>query len=222
MPETPRKNKWILVATDHFTRWQDAIAIPDATAPVVASALDERIFCYFGLPEQLHTDQGAQFESQLLSELCVLWNVNKTHTTPYHPQANGVCERNNRGLGDSLRTLLLTRGQDEWDSLLPQLMRAFRGTPHSATGETANLLMMGRELRLPDQLQHHPPPLDFQPQHTYVQEMKERLEEAHQILQRTPVICRRRFGMVAEQKKKERRESEITTKIFGAIPCTRS
>ena len=129
VPETQRKNKWILVLTDHFTRWQDALALPDATAPVVATALDERVFCYFGLPEQIHTDQGAQFESSLLKELCQMWNVHKSHTTPYHPQANGIVERNNRGLGDSLRTLLLNRGQEEWDLLLPQLMRAFRGTP---------------------------------------------------------------------------------------------
>ena len=113
MPETARGNRWILVLVDHFTRWQDALAIPDATAPVVAAALDERVFCYMGLPEQIHTDQGAQFESQLMTELCQLWGVDKTRTTPYHPQANGMVERNNRGLGDSLRAMLLGRGQDE-------------------------------------------------------------------------------------------------------------
>ena len=129
MPETNRGNRWILVLTDHFTRWQDALALPDATAPVVATALDERIFCYLGLPEQIHTDQGAQFESQLMEELCQLWRVERTRTTPYHPQANGIVERNNRLLGDSLRTLLIDKGQEEWDLLLPQLMRAFRGTP---------------------------------------------------------------------------------------------
>ena len=72
MPETSRGNQWILVLVDHFTRWQDALAIPDATAPVVAAVLDERVFCYMGLPEQIHTDQGAQFESQLMTELCQL------------------------------------------------------------------------------------------------------------------------------------------------------
>ena len=95
MPETARKNRWILVVTDHFTRWQDAIPIPEATAPVVASTLDTRIFCYFGLPEELHSDQGAQFESKLLEELCLLWNIEKTRTTSYHPQGNSVVERNN-------------------------------------------------------------------------------------------------------------------------------
>ena len=159
MPLTQKGNKWILVLTDHFTRWQDALAIPTATASVVAAALDERVFCYLGLPEQIHADQGAQFESELMQELCRLWGVAKTHTTPYHPQANGIVERNNRVLGDSLRTLLLRREQEEWDSLLPQLMRAFKGTPHSTTRETPNFLMLELELRLPDQLQNHPPPL---------------------------------------------------------------
>ena len=182
MPETSKGNRWILVLTDHFTRWQDAIAIPDATAPTVASTLDERCFSYFGLPEQLHTDQGAQFESQLMMELCLMWNVQKTRTTPYHPQANGVVERNNRGLGDSLRALLLSRGQEEWDLLLPQIMRAFRGTPHSATKETANMLMFGRELRLPDQLQCQVPLEAGQATHEYVLKVKERLEEAYEVL----------------------------------------
>ena len=73
MPETDRRNKWILVLTAHFSRWQDAIALPDATAETVATALDERVFCYFGLPEQIYTDQGTQFQCQLMTELCILW-----------------------------------------------------------------------------------------------------------------------------------------------------
>ena len=98
---------------DHFARWQDAIAIPDATAPVVAATLNQRVVCYLVLLEQLHSDQRAQFESQLVEELCALWRIDKTHTTPYHPQSNGIVERSNRNLGDSLRTLLLRRGQEE-------------------------------------------------------------------------------------------------------------
>jgi len=85
MPLTPRWNCWILVLTDHFTWWADTLAIPDASAPTVARVLDQNVFCYFGLPEQLHLDQGSQFQSQLLSDLCRLWEVNKSRTTPYHP-----------------------------------------------------------------------------------------------------------------------------------------
>ena len=100
-----------------------------------------------------------------MKELCALWRVDKTNTKPYHLQFNSMVERGNRNLGDSLRTLLLRRGQEEWDLLLPQIMRGFRGTPDSVTGETANLMMLGRELWLPDQLQlHPPPPMELTPQ----------------------------------------------------------
>ena len=83
-PETQRGNKWILVLTDHFTRWQDALPLADATAPSVATILDERVFCYLGLPEEIHSDQGVQFESTLMHELCALWGSvrrGRPHTT---------------------------------------------------------------------------------------------------------------------------------------------
>ena len=63
MPETWAGNRWMLVVMDHFTRWQDAIPIPDATAPVAAATLDQWVFYYLGLPKQLHSGRGAQFES---------------------------------------------------------------------------------------------------------------------------------------------------------------
>ena len=122
-----------------------------------------------------------------MAELCQLWRVEKTRTAPYHPQANGMVERNNRLLGDSLRTMLLDKGQEEWDLLLPQLMRAFRGTPHSTTGETPNLMMLGRELRLPDQLQYLSPPQESSNRHQFVQDIRARLEEAHTLLQEQQV-----------------------------------
>jgi len=101
------------VLTDHFTRWADALAIPDATALTVAQALDQNVFWYLGLPKQIHMDQGAQFQSQLMGDLCRIWGVNQSWTTPYHQQGNGVVERNNRMLGDALRSMLLGRGQEE-------------------------------------------------------------------------------------------------------------
>ena len=72
MPKTQRENQWILVLSDHFTCWQDEIPLVNAIAPTVATALDERIFCYFGLPKQLHSDLGKQFQFRLIAELCSL------------------------------------------------------------------------------------------------------------------------------------------------------
>jgi hypothetical protein len=101
-----------------------------------------------------------------------------------------VVERNNRVLGDSLRAMLLERTQEDWDWLLPHIMRALRGTPHSVTGETPNLMMLGRELRLPDQLLSHPPLEDNVPQAKYVQNMLRRLQEVHEALSEQQIQLR--------------------------------
>ena len=176
LQETDSGNKWILVLTDHFTRWSDALPLPDARAETVAAVLDERVFCYFGVPETILTDQGRQFESELFQAGCKLWGTKKTRTAPYSPTANGVVERGNRVLGSSLRALLLEAGHFNWDLLLPQVMRAIRATPHTTTGETPNYLMLGRETRLPGTLTSNDNPDVFSPGE-YADQLQKRLDE---------------------------------------------
>ena len=176
-PETEAGNTEILVVADHFTRWYDAIPIPDGRASTVARVLDERVFAYFGIPERVHSDQGAQFQSELFQACCQLWGCTKTQTAPYRPQGNSVVERLNRTLGNSLRALLLDYQHKEWDRLLPQIMRTVRATPHRITGETANYMMLGRETRLPPDIHHPVSPLEYT-EDAYIQELQERLQEA--------------------------------------------
>ena len=189
-PATPRGNTNILVLSDHFTRWRDAIPVQNGSAEVIAETLEERIFCYFGIPERLHTDQGAQFESRLMAELCALWGISKSRTTPYHPQSNGVVERGNRDLGDMLRTLLLNRSEDDWDLLLPYIMRSIRASPHQATSETPNFLMMGREVRLPEHLLYGPDAGETYSREQYALEIQKRLEVAHDLLRKSQLTIR--------------------------------
>ena len=87
--ETEDGKRWILVLTDHFTCWCDALPTPNAKAETVARILDERVFSYFGIPENLHSDQGKNFDRDLIKE------CSRMRTTPYAPTANGVCERGN-------------------------------------------------------------------------------------------------------------------------------
>ena len=181
-PKTPRGNTQILVMTDHFTRWCDAIPIPDGKADTVASVLDERVFSYFGVPEEIHSDQGRQFESQLFQELCTLWGSDKTRTSPYRPQANSVVERLNRTLGASLRALLIGCEQQDWDLLLPHIMQGIRATPHRITGETPNYLNLGREVRLPDSMILQEPLAEKTVTNDYAMSIQKRMEEAGQRL----------------------------------------
>lgn len=192
LDKTARGNQYILVITDHFTRWSDAFPLRAATAENVVKVLDERVFSYFGVPEIIHSDQGSQFESQLMKEFCRLWGCDKTRTAPYRPQANGICERLNRTIADALRSLLLDKAYKpkDWDLLLPQIMRVLRAVPHTVTRETPNFLMFGREVRLPDALLNDIAEKDNVPVEEYAQIIQERMQRAHQMIREEQLQAR--------------------------------
>ncbi|KAJ8366474.1 hypothetical protein AAFF_G00353540 [Aldrovandia affinis] len=97
--------QYMLVVTDHFTKYSWAIPTRDQMANTTASALWKHVIRYFGSPRRFHSDQGANFESAVIQDLCNLYGTKKNQTTPYHPEGNGVCEHFNRTLLSLLGTL---------------------------------------------------------------------------------------------------------------------
>ncbi len=97
-PESDLGNRYILVVADYFTRWTEACAIKNQEATTVAKKATDEFFFRFSPLEQLHTNQGRNFESELIAKICKLLNVQKLRTTPYHPQSNGLVERCNQTL----------------------------------------------------------------------------------------------------------------------------
>ena len=63
------------------------------------------MFARFGVPAELHSDQGRNFEAQVFGEVCRRLEVHKTRTTPLHPQSDGLVERFNRTLATQLAIL---------------------------------------------------------------------------------------------------------------------
>ncbi|KAL5517635.1 hypothetical protein EMCRGX_G003217 [Ephydatia muelleri] len=133
LPETEDGCKYVMVAVDCFTRWVEVYAIRNQEATTVAKKLVDEMFCRFSPPEQLHSDQGRQFESDLVKEICELLQIRKTRTTPYHPQCNGMVERFNQTLLDMLSTAVGNH-QADWQQHIRKLCLAYNSSVHSSTG----------------------------------------------------------------------------------------
>ena len=138
----------VLIVTDVFSKFALAFPTKNQRASTVAKILVEEIFNRFGCPERVHSDQGRNFESQLVEELCKYYGIKKSRTTPYHPQGNGVCERFNRTLHGMLSTL--SRDQREhWPRYLSSLTAVYNSTPHAVTGFSPHYILFGVEPHLP-------------------------------------------------------------------------
>ena len=101
----------------------------------------------------MHSDQGANYISQIFKELCRMLDIRKTRCSPRNPRANGQVERFNRTLIRMIKAYLVDEGEN-WDKHLGCLAGAYRATVHESTGFTPNMLFLGREVRLPAHLMY--------------------------------------------------------------------
>ena len=150
-PMTPRNNRYILVVTESFTKWVEIFAIPDQTAATTANIILNEVIARYGSPLSIHSDLGSNYESQIFKELCKLMEVRKTRTSVRNPKGNGQVEKFNRTLVRMIKAYL--KGQQEnWDLNLGCLAAAFRATPSASSKFTPNMLMLGREVRIPGEI----------------------------------------------------------------------
>jgi hypothetical protein len=196
-PRSSRGYVFIVTLVDHFSKWGEAVPLRNHTAPVVAKALFDHVFCRFGMPRRILTDQGAEFESTLFQEFCRLMDIEKVRTTPYRPSTNGVVERFHRTL-NAIIAKLVNEDQRNWCVILPTVLAAYRATPHESTGFSPNRVMFGKENCMPADLVIGQRPSDDTCRDSiddYVFDLCDRLHKSHQLV-------RKNLGHAAEFRKK--------------------
>ena len=91
-PKSQAGHRYILVICDYATRYPEVVALHSIYAEHMAEEL-KKVFARVGIPQEVLTDQGNNFTSQLLSEVYCLLQLQPMRTSPYHPQTNGLVER---------------------------------------------------------------------------------------------------------------------------------
>ena len=102
-----------------------------------------KLFCTYGIPDIVHSDQGQNFESTIYRQTLEAFGIKKSHTSAYHPEGDGMVECLNRSLLQLLRTY--AQRQDDWEKHLPLVLYAYRTATHSSTGTSPFQLMYGRQ-----------------------------------------------------------------------------
>ena len=171
-------NVYILTFIDHFTKWADAIPIPNKEAATVAQALVSKIFTHVGCPLQILSDQGKEFDCHLLKNLCNALGIDKIRTTPYKASTNGTAERLHRTI-NGMCAKMVSDNQRNWSEVLPHIMAAYRSAVHESTGFTPNFLFFGREVHSPIDLMTQPPP-DESSIEDFVDQVAFNIQYAHQ------------------------------------------
>lgn len=163
---------YLLTLVDRFSRWPEAYPIKEMSTETVASTFVSQYISRFGIPATITTDRGSQFESRLFTELSKIFDIKKSRTTAYHPQANGLVERFHRQLKASLIARCNTIN---WVDDLPFVLLGIRSSIRDDLKCTPAEMVYGQNIKLPGDLFIDTPLTDNHSQSDFINKLRERM-----------------------------------------------
>ncbi|GFU51636.1 retrovirus-related Pol polyprotein from transposon 412 [Trichonephila clavipes] len=144
-----RRKRYVLVITDHFSKWAEIIPLKKASARVIANNFFDNYISRFVAPIKLISDNGPQFIPYIFENLSERLGIRHVKTVVYRPQANRT-ERVNRDLVQMIANYI-NEQHDTWDQFLREFAYAIRTAVNETTGKTPAELFLGRKLITPFQ-----------------------------------------------------------------------
>jgi len=190
LPPGHNGHRYLLGIVDYYSKFPVLVSIQNTDAKTVAEALVKHWIAIFGSPHSIHSDRGSCFQAELFQELCKFFQINKTKTAPYHPQADGVIERLFRTVKDMMYSTVRTYKRD-WVTLLPIVEMGLRSTINCSTKLSPYQVLFGRQMRVPiewadcgEKFEMKPLKEYTSPSH-FVMELRKQLEEMYEKIERS-------------------------------------
>ncbi|CAL8129503.1 unnamed protein product [Orchesella dallaii] len=147
-PSSPNRFSYVLVAVDGFTKFVELHPLRDATAKSIANVLEKELFCRYGVPRIIVTDNATSFRSEIFGTLCKTWGIRHSFSSPYHPQTN-LSERVNRVVKPMIRCYLDDSKHSKWSEKLSLFQLAINTSKHDSTGFAPATVLFNTNPRLP-------------------------------------------------------------------------
>ena len=180
MTASSKGNRYIITATDMFTKWAEARAIRSENKRTAADFFIEQIVTKHGTPKRILSDRGSQFRAQFSEYLFKRLGTQQVMTTSYHPQCNGLVEKFNQTLSNML-SMYVSANQRDWCGAVHAVTFAYNTSVNATTGYTPFFLVHGREATLPADRSLRVPQLQYPTDEDYLHNLNHNLKEARRV-----------------------------------------
>ncbi len=190
-----------LLVIDSFSKFPEIIPMKSVEAKPCADAIFREVISRYGAPSSLVSDRGKAFLSKIVAELCKMFQIKQSPTSPYHPESNAACERTNSVIGNLLRSYCQDN-PEKWPQYLPAFAMAFRRTPATNVSKFSPFqLLFGRDMKVPADLQYQAAPNTPRDVIEHMQTLSEVLRNTHEMAEKNIKLAR--------DTNKEKRDSKL-------------